>query len=57
VLTNDYYKLLLSEKWTWKTNDESSEGKVVKWVGPAQLEDATTKSLMMLPTDYALVKV
>jgi len=56
VLTNDYFKLLLSEKWVWKKNDETSEGKVVKWMGPAQYEDAKTKSLMMLPTDYALVK-
>jgi hypothetical protein len=30
---------------------------MVKWVGPAQYEDAKTKTLMMLPTDYALVKV
>lgn len=57
MLTNDYFKLLLSEKWVWKKNDESSEGKMVKWTGPAQYEDAKTKTLMMLPTDYALVKV
>ncbi|KAL3417852.1 cytochrome c peroxidase [Phlyctema vagabunda] len=44
VVTNDYYKLLLDEKWQWK-----------KWNGPKQLEDKTTKSLMMLPTDIALV--
>jgi len=56
-LTNDYYKLLLSEKWTWKKNDMSSEEKMVKWVGPAQYEDVKTKTLMMLPTDYALVQV
>lgn len=56
-MTNDYYKLLLSEKWVWKKNDESSEGKMVKWVGPAQYEDANTKTLMMLPTDYSLVQV
>ena len=30
---------------------------MVKWVGPAQYEDAKTKTLMMLPTDYALVQV
>jgi hypothetical protein len=47
----------LSEKWVWKKTDESSEGKVVKWVGPAQYEDKTTKTLMMLPTDYSLVQV
>ncbi|KAG0641132.1 heme peroxidase [Tuber brumale] len=45
MLTNDYYKLLLEEKWTWK-----------KWNGPKQFEDVSTKSLMMLPTDMALVK-
>jgi cytochrome c peroxidase len=45
VLTNDYYKLLLEEKWVWK-----------KWNGPKQLEDAKTKSLMMLPTDLALIQ-
>ncbi|CZS94375.1 probable ascorbate peroxidase [Rhynchosporium agropyri] len=44
VVTNDYYQLLLNEKWQWK-----------KWNGPKQLEDKTTKSLMMLPTDIALV--
>lgn len=45
MLTNDYYKLLLEEKWAWK-----------KWNGPKQFEDVSTKSLMMLPTDMALVK-
>ena len=45
TLTNDYYKLLLDEKWVWK-----------KWNGPKQYEDVTTKSLMMLPTDMALIK-
>lgn len=45
VLTNDYYKLLLDEKWQWK-----------KWNGPAQYEDKTTKTLMMLPTDYVLIQ-
>ncbi|CAG8952652.1 hypothetical protein HYFRA_00009760 [Hymenoscyphus fraxineus] len=44
VVTNEYYKLLLNEKWQWK-----------KWNGPKQLEDKTTKTLMMLPTDMALV--
>ncbi|KAL5321174.1 hypothetical protein ACEPPN_011986 [Leptodophora sp. 'Broadleaf-Isolate-01'] len=44
VVTNDYYTLLLNEKWQWK-----------KWNGPKQLEDKTTKTLMMLPTDVALV--
>ncbi|KAF2184413.1 class II peroxidase [Zopfia rhizophila CBS 207.26] len=45
TLTNDYYKLLLEEKWSWK-----------KWNGPKQFEDVKTKSLMMLPTDMALIK-
>ncbi|KAG6891563.1 heme peroxidase [Termitomyces sp. T32_za158] len=45
TLTNDYYKLLFNETWTWK-----------KWNGPKQLEDKGTKSLMMLPTDYVLVQ-
>lgn len=44
VVTNDYYKLLLTEKWSWR-----------KWNGPKQYEDKTTKTLMMLPTDVALV--
>ncbi|KAL7269616.1 heme peroxidase [Rhizina undulata] len=45
VLTNDFYKLLLEEKWAWK-----------KWSGPKQFEDVATKSLMMLPADMALIK-
>jgi cytochrome c peroxidase len=45
VLTNDYYSLLLDEKWQWR-----------KWNGPHQYTDSKTKSLMMLPTDMALVK-
>lgn len=45
VLTNDYYKLLLDEKWGWR-----------KWDGPRQFEDKSTKSLMMLPSDMALVQ-
>lgn len=45
TLTNDYFRLLLDEKWQWR-----------KWNGPKQLEDTKTKSLMMLPTDYALIK-
>ncbi|KAG4305701.1 hypothetical protein PORY_000611 [Pneumocystis oryctolagi] len=43
VLTNEYYKLLLNEKWNQK-----------KWEGPKQFEDKS-KSLMMLPTDMCLV--
>ena len=42
VMTNDYYTLLLSEKWNFR-----------KWDGPKQLQDGS-KSLMMLPADYAI---
>ncbi|KAF2809557.1 mitochondrial cytochrome c peroxidase [Mytilinidion resinicola] len=45
TLTNDYFKLLVEEKWQNK-----------KWNGPKQFEDVSTKTLMMLPTDLALVK-
>ncbi|KAF2431832.1 cytochrome c peroxidase [Tothia fuscella] len=45
VLTNDYYRLLLEEKWQWR-----------KWDGPKQLQDTKTKSLMMLPTDLAIIQ-
>jgi len=45
VVTNDYYKLLLEEKWSYR-----------KWDGPKQFQDVKTKSLMMLPTDVALTK-
>lgn len=38
TLTNDFFKLLFDEKWVWK-----------RWDGPKQLEDKTTRSLMMLP--------
>ncbi|KAI1005127.1 Cytochrome c peroxidase [Podosphaera aphanis] len=44
VVTNEYFRLLLNEKWN-----------VRKWNGPKQYEDKTTKSLMMLPTDMSLV--
>lgn len=43
VFTNDFYTLLLNEKWHWR-----------KWNGPKQLQDSTN-SLMMLPADYAMV--
>ena len=45
TMTNEYFKLLINEKWEWK-----------KWNGPKQYTDATTKTLMMLPTDMALIK-
>lgn len=44
IVTNDYYKLLMEEKWGWK-----------QWGGPKQYEDVKTKTLMMLPTDMALI--
>ncbi|KAE8446935.1 heme peroxidase [Mollisiaceae sp. DMI_Dod_QoI] len=44
VVTNEYYNLLLNEKWNYR-----------KWNGPKQFQDKTSKSLMMLPTDMALI--
>ncbi|KAI0020157.1 cytochrome c peroxidase [Xylariomycetidae sp. FL0641] len=44
VLTNDYYRLLLEEKW-----------QIRKWDGPKQYQDSN-KALMMLPADYALIQ-
>lgn len=45
TMTNDFFTLLLGEKWQWK-----------KWKGPAQYEDKKTKTLMMLPADMAMVQ-
>ncbi|KAL8695462.1 MAG: hypothetical protein Q9218_000040 [Villophora microphyllina] len=45
VVSNDYFRLLLSEKWAFR-----------KWDGPKQYQDLASKSLMMLPTDMALIK-
>ncbi|KAF8585926.1 class II peroxidase [Ramaria rubella] len=45
MFTNDFFKLLFDEKWVWR-----------KWNGPKQLQDKKTGTLMMLPTDYALVQ-
>ncbi|OWZ61950.1 cytochrome c peroxidase, mitochondrial [Cryptococcus neoformans] len=45
TFSNQYFALLRDEPWQWK-----------KWTGPAQFEDKKTKTLMMLPTDMALVK-
>ncbi|TLD20271.1 hypothetical protein PspLS_08537 [Pyricularia sp. CBS 133598] len=45
VLTNDYFKLLLNEKWEYK-----------KWDGPKQYVDSKTKTLMMLPADMCLIE-
>lgn len=45
VFTNEFYRLLVEEKWDQK-----------KWEGPNQFTDKSTQTLMMLPTDIALVK-
>lgn len=45
TFSNDYFKLLLSEKWN-----------VRSWKGPKQYQDAKTKSLMMLPSDMSLLE-
>jgi cytochrome c peroxidase len=42
-MTNEYFRSLMDEKWGWRT-----------WNGPKQYQDST-KSLMMLPTDMALI--
>lgn len=44
TVTNRYFVLLRDDPWQWR-----------KWNGPKQYEDKKTKSLMMLPTDMALV--
>lgn len=44
-LTNDYFKLLVDERWHYR-----------QWDGNLQWEDGTSNSLMMLPTDMALVQ-
>lgn len=45
LVSNDYFRFLMDEKWQWR-----------KWDGPKQFQDVATKHLMMLPTDMALVK-
>jgi cytochrome c peroxidase len=45
TLTNEYFKLLRDTEWRWK-----------QWDGNRQYEDKPTGSLMMLPTDMALMK-
>ena len=45
VVTNEYFKLLEGAEWRWK-----------RWDGNTQYEDRQTGSLMMLPTDMALVE-
>ena len=45
TFSNEYFRLLLEEKWQLR-----------RWNGPKQYEDVKTKSLMMLPSDMALVE-
>lgn len=45
VFTNEFFRLLVEEKWLKR-----------EWEGPLQYTDKTTKTLMMLPTDLALVE-
>lgn len=42
--TNEFYRLLLEDKWEWKKD----------WSGPRQY--VNKDDLMMLPTDYALIE-
>lgn len=50
TFSNDYFKLLLNEKWSWVPRSWWN------WFGIGQYEDAKTKSLMMLPTDMELIR-
>lgn len=45
TFSNEYFRLLIEEKWQEK-----------RWKGPKQYEDVKTKSLMMLPSDLALIE-
>ncbi|CAM9172373.1 unnamed protein product [Discosporangium mesarthrocarpum] len=47
--SNEYFRLLLEEKWTIKTTHNGKP-----WTGPDQFEDPTG-ALMMLPSDMALI--
>lgn len=48
--SNDYFRLLLEEKWTVKTTHEGKP-----WTGPLQYE-STDRTLMMLPADIMFVQ-
>jgi cytochrome c peroxidase len=50
TFSNEYFRLLLEEKWIPKTMHDGAA-----WTGPAQFEDATTGTLMMLPTDMSMI--
>ncbi|CAF4010227.1 unnamed protein product, partial [Rotaria magnacalcarata] len=45
TFSNEYFRLLLEEKW-----------QIRRWKGPKQYEDVKTKTLMMLPADMALIE-
>jgi len=49
TFSNEYFTLLLNERWSQKKTHKGSE-----WKGPLQYEDRSG-DLMMLPTDMALV--
>ena len=49
-MSNEYFRLLLEERWTPKTTHNGKP-----WTGPPQFEDSTGK-LMMLPSDMILVE-
>jgi cytochrome c peroxidase len=50
TFSNEYYRLLLEEKWTLKTQHQGKP-----WTGPVQFE-SPDGALMMLPADIALVQ-
>jgi cytochrome c peroxidase len=57
--TNAYFQLLLSEKWIPKETDVvfvSGKEEKKPWKGPRQYVDAKTETLMMLPSDLALIQ-
>ena len=45
TFSNQFYTLLLEDTWQPR-----------KWDGPMQYQDKETQSLMMLPSDYALIQ-
>lgn len=45
TFSNEFFRLLLEEKW-----------QIRRWNGPKQYEDVKTKTLMMLPSDIALIE-
>ena len=53
--SNDYFTRLLEDKWVVKTT-HTENGKTVPWKGPKQYVDAATGTLMMLPSDLALLE-